>query len=150
MSTSTRTKYIYLTIIVAFFLVITIKGIVKNMDNGGQTNSNEPAPTISKPRQTESQRPKDLGPFVKKYAGTYYIKVVGDNSGVDEMLVLNSNGDCTWSYRGQSKYGSWTAEDGLIKTVIKGNSGAIPEDFALVRNRFVSTDSNIRYLKKVG
>lgn len=86
--------------------------------------------------------------LLKKYAGTYTIKVTGDNSGVDEILELKVTGECIWSYNGQKKYGKWTAEAGIIKTVVRGNSGDIPEDFKYNGAKFVSTDSNTRYLKK--
>jgi len=95
-------------------------------------------------RRVQGQTPN----YLAKYSGTYVIKVDGDRSGNDEVLELHSNGNCTWVFSGQKKYGTWKGSRGLIQTIVRGNTGDLPEDFQFRNGKFVSTESNTRYLVK--
>jgi hypothetical protein len=104
---------------------------------------------VRTPLKKESKPTAQNDLYIKKYAGVYAIKVDADKSGQDEKLLLELNGNCTWRYGGQAKYGKWSAVAGIIRTIVKGNSGDIPEDFTLQNGKFVSGDSKDRYLKKL-
>lgn len=63
------------------------------------------------------------------------------------------DGSCSWEWiengRLQSaKDGTWTAEKGKIFTVIRGNSGDIPEDFTYNAGAFRNGHRYLRRIRK--
>ena len=98
-----------------------------------------------------SETKKKIDKYLTKYAGEYLILVDDFNSPLEEeKIVLAADGSCTWQWVSNSrvestKYGKWSAAEGYINTIVKGNSGDLPEDFTFKNGKF---RNGHRYLRK--
>jgi hypothetical protein len=95
--------------------------------------------------------------YLQKYAGAYTIVVSGYSGDASEAYALKPDGNAVWIYgwrdghgklQTQKKYGTWSTREGYLRISIAGNTGKIIEEYKMKNGRFVSTDSNDRYLKK--
>ena len=110
-------------------------------------------PAEEKARATSPRVFEKANPFLKRYAGEYLIKIEGVKADVVEKYILKPTGECIWKWETgpypETKYGTWTGEDGKIVTTTRGKSGDIPEVFTLIDGKLRSEWGYDRCLIKI-